>query len=477
MKLYSLIKNIKCRILGNLLVDISGLYHKDSEVKKNGLFFCLSGTNVDGENFINNAVINGAVAIVVEREQKLCGVTQIIVKDARRAMSLMASEFYQNPHKRLKIIGVTGTNGKTTITHIFDQVMSSLNKKTAIIGTNGIKYCGKIYDTGMTTPDPIILQKHLSCMLQRGVEYVFMEVSAHALDLHKVEGIIFDAMVFTNLTQDHLDYFLTMENYYRAKEKAFLLNRTKLSIINVDDEYGVRLLRSIKTPVITYSTSKHADIEANDICIKENKQIFKVDNKLFTSNLLGRFNVSNILAVIGYLNHCGINDDKIVELVSAVKVVNGRFNTIIINNRLFVVDYAHTPDGLENVLCLCKNLLSENGKLISVFGCGGNRETQKRSIMGQISSKCADFTVITSDNPRFESRELIAHDIEKGMLNDQYKIILDRVDAIKFAYQISKANDIVLLAGKGSENYIDENGIKTQYSDMDEIKKLRGVND
>lgn len=475
MKLFYLIKGLKCRVNGNLNLDIKSLCHKDSDVKNNSLFFCLNGRHYKGDEFTLNAIKNGATAIVVEKELIGVSVTQIIVKDTRVAMSLMAARFFGSPAKKLKIIGVTGTNGKTTITHVLADVFSMLGKNVAIVGTNGIVFSGKKYDLGMTTPDPIDMHKYFFEMLKKNVEYVFMEVSAHALDLKKVEGIVFDAMIFTNLTEDHLDYFETMQNYFEAKKKAFLSNRTKLAIVNVDDDYGRELVYRIKTPQITYSICRESDVKASGIVLDGVRQKFFVEDVSFDSALIGEFNISNILSVIALLKHYGYDLNKVSQLINKVSVVDGRFNTIMINERLFIVDYAHTPDGLMNVLKLCRKLKKETSKLICVFGCGGDRETQKRAIMGEISSKIADFSIITSDNPRFEDKFKIARDIESGIINQNYEVVIDRKDAIKRAYEISLSGDIVLVAGKGCENYIDENGIKTPYSDMEEIKKQRGI--
>lgn len=475
MKLFYLIKGLKCRMVGNLNIDVKALCHKDSDATKNSLFFCLSGKTHDGKAYVDSAIKNGAVAVVVEQELSGLGVTQIIVKDSRKAMSIMSANFYGCPAKRLKIVGVTGTNGKTTITHVLKQLFEYFGKHVAVVGTNGVVFSGKTHETGMTTPDPIELHRFFKDMVKKNIEYVFMEVSAHALDLKKVEGIVFDAMIFTNLTEDHLDYFKTMEKYFEAKKKAFLSNKTKLSIINIDDAYGKVLVERIKTPLITYSIFSNSDIRATDISLYGARQYFSIDGVKFESALVGDFNVSNVIACVGLLKHFGFDLFKIAEAVKRLLVVEGRFNTIVINERLFVVDYAHTPDGLLNVLSLCKKLKQPDKKVICVFGCGGNRETQKRAIMGEISSKIADFSIITSDNPRFEDKFRIIKDIESGMKNENYETIADRKEAIKRAYKISKEQDIILVAGKGSENYIDEKGVKAPYSDMGEIKKLGGL--
>ena len=473
MKLFSLIKNLKCRTLGNLNIDISGLYHNDKFVQPNGLFFCINGTKENGEIFVESAVQKGAVAVVSNHEIKGISVAQIIVSDTRHAMSIIASNFYGNAAKSLKIVGVTGTNGKTSITYILKSMFDELKIRSALIGTNGVFYEYKFIETGMTTPDPIELHKIFLTLKRRGIKYVFMEVSAHALDLKKVDGIVFDAMIFTNLTEDHLDYFGSIENYFKAKQKAFLSNQTRLSILNVDDSFGKLLLSGIKTKTITYSTNSKSDCFAENILVKNLKQNFQIDGINFTSNLLGDFNVSNILSCVCYMKNLGYSLQKIAGLIENVPPVPGRFNSYDINGRMFIVDYAHTPDGIENVLKLCLKLKISDKKLISLFGCGGNRETQKREIMGEISANLADFSIITSDNPRYETREKIASDIVQGIKTSNYIVILDRVAAINYAYKISSPGDIVLIAGKGEENYIDELGKKIPYSDKNEVLKLR----
>lgn len=473
MKLYSLIKNLNCRVLGNTVIEISGLYHMDTSVKENGLFFCLRGTRVDGTNFVLSAINNGAVAVVTEQEiSGIFGITQIVVKNAREFMSEVACRFYNNPAEKLKIIGVTGTNGKTTITNMIANVLKFAGKKCAVVGTNGVQILDKVYDSGMTTPDPIELQKYFSLMVKNKVEYVCMEVSAHAIDLCKINGFRFEEVIFTNLTEDHLDYFKTMEKYYQAKAKLFSKKYTDFAVINLDDEYGKRLVSSINLQYKTYAISSCANLVANKIEMQKSQQTFETLLGKFSIQMAGKFNVYNSLASILALEYLGINDQVIKDGLAEMQPVAGRFNTYLINKTYVVIDYAHTPDGLKNVLVACREL-AKNKKVISVFGCGGNRETQKRSIMGEISTKNADFTIITSDNPRFESREKIAKDIESGTVNNKYLVILDRSEAIKKALEMAGNGDVVLIAGKGAENYIDENGVKIPYSDKAEIEKYR----
>ena len=474
MKLYKLIKNYKCRVFGNVNVEIKGLYHKDTEVKEGGLFFCLRGINVDGTAYIKSAINNGAIAIVCENEiPNLFGIVQIIVKNARDAMSCLSCVFFGNPASKLKIIGVTGTNGKTTTTTMIYNLLEFAGKKAALIGTNGIVFAGRKYDVGMTTPDPIELQYYFSQMVKQKCEFVCMEVSAHALDLFKVEGFKFELCIFTNLTEDHLDYFKTMEKYFEAKRKLFDFKHTKRVLINIDDEYGKRLAGCINLPFMTYSINEKASYFANQISVDCNLQKFYFNNDYeIKINMVGRFNVSNALAAISAVKQFDIDNLTIKKAFEKMRPVDGRFNLISANGVKVIIDYAHTPDGLENLLKASKEYAGDF-KVFVVFGCGGNREVQKRAKMGEISSKYADFVIISSDNPRFEKREDIAAQIEKGMLNSNYIIELDRSKAIKKAIEMAEKNDVVVIAGKGAENYIDENGIKTPYSDFDEVEKYR----
>ena len=473
MKLFSLIKNIKCRIVGSPVVEIKGLYHNDTAVKEGGLFFCLRGTKVDGVNFIKSAIKNGAVAVVVESEiQNLSGVCQVIVKDARETMSRLACRFFGNPASRLKIIGVTGTNGKTTITNMLQSALSHAGYSAAVVGTNGIYFKGFRYDTGMTTPDPIELQRYFAKMVKHKIEYVCMEVSAHAIDLKKLCGIEFVACVFTNLTEDHLDYFKSMDNYFAAKSKVFVRTYTNFAAICVDDDYGKELTKRINIPFKTYAINNDADVVAKNIEMVGVSQRFCVDGQCFKINMAGRFNVLNALSVVSVLSHLGMSLDTISKGLEVLSGVDGRFNSFEIDGKIVIVDYAHTPDGLKNVLQTCREIAGDK-KVICVFGCGGNREKEKRPIMGQISSKLADFSIITTDNPRYEKREDIARDIEAGFNGDGYVVELDRAKAISCAIERADVGDVVLIAGKGAENYIEENGVKIPYCDLSEVKKYR----
>lgn len=475
MELNKIIKDIKCKIIGSKTIEVNGLYHNDKEVKNGGLFFCLNGKKFNGINFIKKAIENGAVAVVVNEEiLELKNVVQIIVKNVRRAMSLMASNFYNNPSRKLKVIGVTGTNGKTTTSFMIYDLLKSEGKSCAIIGTNGVCYNNYFTDTGMTTPDPIELQKLFSKFVKNKIEFVVMEVSAHAIFLNKIDGIIFEIVVFTNLTEDHLDYFKTMKKYFKAKEKLFNKKYTKLAVINLDDKYGKVLNDRIKIKKMTYAIKNEADYNIKKIKTINFKQEFLFNNKLYNTKFIGEYNLYNLLsAIIVYKNIIGSLNDLQLK-IDKINFVAGRINYKIINGKLFIVDYAHSPDALENILILCSEL-KLNNKVVCVFGCGGNREAQKRAKMGEISSKYADLTIITVDNSRCEDKLKIAMQIKSGIKNDNYKIILDRKEAIIFAEKYSREGDVILVAGKGNENYIEENGIKIPHNDFEEILKLEKI--
>lgn len=480
MLLKDLLKNIDCDIYynGNENIDITGLTHESSKVKDKNIFICLRGVNFDGQNYVYDAISNGARVIASEKQLSLPdGVSNLVVKDTRKFMALLASNFYGNPSKYMKIVSVTGTNGKTTTTYMIESICKSAGFKTGIIGTNGVFVDGQKFETNMTTPDPIDLQNILHIMKNKGVEIVAMEMSAHALELQKNSGVMSDIAVFTNLTQDHLDYFKTMENYGKAKKKLFTEKASRFAVINVDDEFSDNLINDIKIPYVTTSINRECDFFANSIKNENNGQSYILSHKnedtKININLDGRFNVQNSLGAIAVAKRLGITNDKICEGLKNLKAVPGRFNSFNIGGKKFIVDYAHTPDGLENILNATRQILNNDGKLISIFGCGGNRDALKRPIMGEISSRLADITIITSDNPRFEYPLDIIGQIEKGIdKGNEYYIEPDRRKAIKLGFNIAKTNDIIVVSGKGAEDYMDKCGKKTHFSDSEEIINL-----
>lgn len=476
MKLEKLLSGVKVeKRIGNLSVDVKNLASDSKSVSAGSLFFCLSGSNFDGHKFVRQAEIYGAVAVVTEKEINT-SLSQIVVKDAREAMSIISGNFYGNPARKMKIIGITGTNGKTTTANLIHSVLERGGVKCGVIGTLGAFYNDKRVEPTLTTPDPINLHKLFSDMYDDGIKAVVMEVSAHAVALKKIQGIPFEIGVFTNFTQDHLDYFGDMENYKKAKLN-FFDRRCKYVVSNSDDELG-REITKLRSGVITYGVNNPADVFAMDIAVGINGTtcILNVFDSVydFKTSLLGEFNVHNLLAACTVSALLGIKTDVVVDELSKVSSISGRMEKVYDGKFKVFVDYAHTPDGLKNVLDTLKRICK--GRLICLFGCGGNRDKQKRPIMGKISGEFADFTVITSDNPRFEEPMQIIREVEKGVLEKtkNFVVIENRKKAIKYVTDCAKESDVVLIAGKGAENYQEILGIKHPYNDKDTVKDILG---
>lgn len=425
------------------------------EAKCGTLFICIDGQNTDGHKFAQSAEKNGAVVIVAEKEVS-CSVPVILCENTKIEMAKIASKFYGNPEKKLKLIGITGTNGKTTVSYLVKKILESKGKRVGIIGTNEIlvgEDAVGITSSTPTTPNSIELRRIFAKMLEMGAEYAVMEVSSHALDLYRVYGLNYEVGVFTNLTRDHLDYHKTMENYFLAKAKLFEIS--KIGVINSDDEYGKRLENTVSCDKITIGT-KDADIVADDIKIDEKGVKFTVSYKGETEKaelgISGMFSVYNALCAIGTAIGLGIN---LIDAVHGIKLatgVKGRLELVPTDtDYTVIIDYAHTPDGLENVLNAVNSF--KKGRLIAVFGCGGDRDATKRPIMGDIGTRLSDIAVITSDNPRTENPKKIIDDILSGIKEGKYEVIEDRRQAIGYALSIAKKGDVVLLAGKGQETY------------------------
>lgn len=479
MRLESLIDKTVMKIYGNKDVDVLGLSDNSLTCKPGDIFFAICGTKVDAKAFAEDAVKRGAVAILSNQKLNLPkNVANVVCKNDRKAMSYISASFYGFPSKELFIVGVTGTNGKTTSTFMLESIFKNAGKKVGIVGTNGVFVAGEKIVTNMTTPDPIVLQKVLAFMRDSGVQIVCMEISAHALELQKNWGVMTDIALFTNLTQDHLDFFLNMQNYYKAKAKLFTPEGAIIGVVNADDRYGKKLYKESKIPTLTYSLSEktRASIFASNIKQTESGQSFTVtvlgEKQEVNLKLSGLFNISNALAAIGAGFIYGLKLETIVNGLEKLEEVDGRFNCYDVSGIKIVIDYAHTPDGLENILKSAKQM-SGGHKLFSVFGCGGNRDSLKRPIMGKISEEIADFTIITSDNPRFEKPEDIAKDVEHGMTKNNHTSILDREKAIFKAFSMAKAGDVIVISGKGSENYIDQNGEKRFYQDKNVVMKIK----
>ncbi len=457
--------------------EISTITANSDEVVGESLYVCLTGGRTDGHAYAPLAVKNGAVAIVAERKLNL-PVPQIIVKDTRTAISNLASIFYGEPSERLKIIAVTGTNGKTTTSHMLAAALRAGEKKVGIIGTLGIFYDNKQYPCPLTTPDPIFLQKTLAEMFLRGVEYVVMEVSAHALHYNKTASIRYRACIFTNLSQDHLDFFLTMKCYEQAKSKLFSTNVAPIAILNGDDatgrKFGLKREKE-KGKTLYYGLTTPADSFAviTDETLGKTECIFNINDEIARVSLAftGRYNVYNALAAATCAVELGIPLLDVAKGISALQGVEGRLEHVATyNGAQIFVDFAHTPDGLEKSLTALRLHCKE--RLICLFGCGGNRDKTKRPIMGATVAKKCDFAILTSDNPRYEDPLDIIGAIEKGYrrFSMKYVVVPERESGISYAIEHLKKGDVLLVAGKGGEDYQEIMGIKYSFNDKDIIK-------
>lgn len=469
MRLQQLIQNFAFRGIKNYKdVQIDNLTNTTNDNVPNSLYFCLKGSRVDGHDYAQRAVENGAVCLVVERYLN-SPATQILVDNARVAMSQLSAKFYEFDKSNIKFIGVTGTNGKTTTAFITRQILQSLGKSVGMIGTEGIYINDLRIPANMTTPDPIQLHRTIHDMDLNGIEYVVMEVSAHALALSKVDSIMYDVVGITNITQDHLDYFNTMENYARAKYKLFTYKQAKRAIINIDDKYTRAIYKQCDIDKQSLSVHKSSDVmvEQSSMAVDSTKAVFTHNGKqyLLNSNLTGEYNLANTLMAISFCSSLGFEMSDILSALNNTKiVVPGRLNIIQTSKCPVVIDYAHTPDGIEKVLTELRKI--SKGRVISVFGCGGNRDMSKRALMGEVATRLSDYTIVTSDNPRDENPYQIIADINKGIsVKNKHISIENRQSAINYALSVAGANDVVAILGKGNEAYQEIKGYKHPYSD------------
>ncbi|MEW6726719.1 MAG: UDP-N-acetylmuramoyl-L-alanyl-D-glutamate--2,6-diaminopimelate ligase [Bacillota bacterium] len=459
---------------GDLSVDVKGIAYDSRSAVPGSLFVAVPGFNVDGHAFIPQAAANGAVAFLVQRPEGLPeGPAWVAVPDSRKALAAVAARFYGYPARELHIVGVTGTNGKTTTTYLMRSIYRHLGFKTGLIGTIQCLIDDQAVPVERTTPESLDLQRLFRRMRDGGVTRVVMEVSSHALALHRVDPESIDTAIFTNLTQDHLDFHGDMESYYAAKERLFLEQRAgTLAVVNADDPYGLRLKVSCKGRAITYGLRSGADVRADDVRVTPKGAAFKISSPWGEFKLglkfTGLFNVYNSLGVTAAALGEGIPVQDIVNALSTAPGVPGRFEQVDAGQDFTViVDYAHTPDGLENVLRAAREIAP--GRVISVFGCGGDRDRGKRPRMGAVSARHADFSVITSDNPRTEDPLAIIAEIEPGVRSagGSYTVVPDRREAIRSALQMAKNGDIVVIAGKGHETYQIVGGTRYPFDDRD----------
>lgn len=486
MNLFKLLEGLeKYALRGNersLKAEVAGLCADSRNCRKGELFICLKGEKTDSHQYAQDALDNGALAVVVERTLEVDGL-QILVEDTRLSMSLLASRFYGEPSKKMKIIGITGTNGKTTCSYMLANILKSAGKKTGVIGTLGIFYDKKEIAPELTTPDPIYLQRVFADMVERGVEYVVMEVSAHALYYKKLEGTVFCCCIFTNFTQDHLDFFAGMLEYKRAKLQLFSPSKCPIAIVNADDEVSgdIAFLRknveseggktcyyALKTPTDAFAVVIDESLRGTEFILNINDSLCSVRLKM-----VGLHNVYNALAVAVCAYELGIPKEAVSKGLNSLIGVKGRLEWIATYNGADIfIDFAHTPDGLEKSLSSLEKYCG--GRLICAFGCGGNRDRKKRPQMGGVAAKYCDFIILTSDNPRYEDPTDIIKEIELGLenKNTEYVAIPEREKAIYYGMQLLKKGDVFLIAGKGGEDYQERMGIKYAYKDEDLVVNI-----
>jgi len=480
------------RIVGTVDPEIEQIAYDSRRVVPGTLFACIRGSRFDGHNFIPDALKNGASAILADRAVSTSpdgsAVPTVLVPEVRKALPVLANRFYGYPSRHLKLVGITGTNGKTTTTYLVESMLRAAGVPAGVIGTLGARIKGTPAPTERTTPESVDLQKLLSQMVQEGVRAVAMEVSSHALAMHRTEGCEFDVGVFTNLTQDHLDFHSSIEDYLQTKMLLFReypqsSSKTFIAVVNLDDPYGEEVARSTHGKVITYGISSEADVRATNVNATAEGISFRaatpVGNFDLSLKLGGLFNVYNSLAAIGAGIALGLGMGEIKSGLSSVSPVAGRFEAVGQGKDFgVIVDYAHTPDGLENVLKSARFLTT--GRLIVVFGCGGDRDKAKRPIMGRIASELADFCIVTSDNPRSEPPEQIAEEIIAGIDRSkagQVKVVLDRREAIRQALETARSGDLVVVAGKGHETYQIFKDKTIPFDDREVVRELLGCLD
>ena len=472
MTLKELVKNIDCEIFGNPKTEIKGIAYDSRKVQDGYLFIAIKGFETDGHKYIESAIKNGAVAVLGE-DDIACECTYVKAKDSRKALALTSAEYFDHPESKLKIIGLTGTNGKTTTTYLIRQILMLKGLRCDLIGTNQIIIGDEIVESNRTTPESFDLFEIFHKMAQSGGEYVVMEVSSHSLELDRVYGVTFETAVLTNITQDHLDFHKTMENYAKAKAKIFEMSKT--AAINLDSDYAEICLEKAGENLLTYSIDKNSSVKAENIKMSERGVIFDIllngEVHEMRLGIPGKFSVYNALTAICACLNIGISIADIEKGLVLAKSVKGRIEVVHTNTPYTVIiDYAHTPDGMENIISAVRAFAKN--RVITVFGCGGNRDATKRPKMGKIAEDPSDIVIVTSDNPRCEEPESIIKDILAGMEKDNHITVVNRKDAIAHAMEIAEKGDIIILAGKGHETYQEIDHVKHDFDERAVVKEI-----
>ena len=465
-------------VSGDTSVMVNQIHFDSRKVEMDDVFVAIRGTVTDGHEYIQKAIDLGARAVVCEELPELVvnGVTYLQVNDCNSALAVIASNFYENPSKNLKLIGVTGTNGKTTVTTLLYNLFKKAGFKVGLISTIKVLVDDIEHKATHTTPDVITINDYLSKMNDVGVEYCFMEVSSHGIHQKRADGLYFEGAIFTNLSHDHLDYHKTFAEYRDTKKKLFDgLPKTAFALVNIDDKNGPVMLQNTKAKKYTYALKSFADYRAQILEKQFNGQLLKVDENELWSKLIGDFNAYNLLAIYATADILGLEKMETLRLMSELENVDGRFQYYISKERITaIVDYAHTPDALKNVLVTINALRTGNENVITVVGCGGDRDKSKRPVMGHIASEMSDQAIFTSDNPRTESPKTIIEEMETGVEPQNTRKVLsieNRRQAINTACKLAMANDIILVAGKGHETYQETNGVRVDFDDFKEVKE------
>ena len=465
-------------VVGNTSLSINKIEFDSRLISDGDMYIAITGVNVDGHNFISQAIQNGANCIVCEKtpENKSDGVVYVNVKSSRKALAIISSNYFDNPSSKLNLIGVTGTNGKTTIATLLFDLYTELEIKSGLISTVKILYDNKNFQANQTTPDSLSINRFLSEMVNSNVRYCFMEVSSHGIDQNRTDGLVFKGGIFTNLTHDHLDYHESFENYRDTKKQFFdSLSNNSFALTNNDDKNGMVMLQNTIADKYTYSLNSVSDFKAKILESSFDGMLLKINSTEFWSKLVGKFNAYNILSVYSAASILGLPKNELLKAMSSLDAVAGRFQFYKKNKITAIVDYAHTPDALENILKSINEIKTSENNLITVVGCGGNRDKSKRPLMGDIASNLSSKVIFTSDNPRFEDPEIIIEEMISGVksTNSNKTIsILNRKEAIKAACQFARTNDIILVAGKGHESFQEVKGIRSDFDDFEIVKEL-----
>ena len=465
-------------VVGNTSLSINKIEFDSRLISDGDMYIAINGVNVDGHSFISQAIKNGANCIVCEKipDNKTDGVVYVNVKSSRKALAIISSNYFDNPSSKLNLIGVTGTNGKTTIATLLFDLYTELEIKSGLISTVKISYDNKNFQANQTTPDSLSINRFLSEMVNSNVRYCFMEVSSHGIDQNRTDGLVFKGGIFTNLTHDHLDYHESFENYRDTKKQFFdSLSNNSFALTNNDDKNGMVMLQNTIADKYTYSLNSFSDFKAKILESSFDGMLLKINSTEFWSKLVGKFNAYNILSVYSAASILGLPKNELLKAMSSLDAVAGRFQFYKKNKITAIVDYAHTPDALENILKSINEIKTSENNLITVVGCGGNRDKSKRPLMGDIASNLSSKVIFTSDNPRFEDPEIIIEEMISGVrsTNSNKTIsISNRKEAIKAACQFARTNDIILVAGKGHESYQEVKGVRSDFDDFEIVKEL-----